>query len=99
MRSHCLPRPKAVAAEPLLNTFKDRRLGFDFDACTSSLGAAQKLVASPYQLIISGAHLAEMNDFLLLKRTQALETVAPRRGYRKGIGQRYRTTSLGRGGF
>ena len=80
--SRRLPRVLIVendfsVVEPLINTFKDRRLDFDFDACTSSLGAAKKLLASPYQLIISGAHLVEMNDFLLLKRTQALEKVAP----------------------
>ena len=80
--SRRLPRVLIVendfsVVEPLINTFKDRRLDFDFDACTSSLGAAKKLLASPYQLIISGAHLAEMNDFLLLKRTQAQEPFVP----------------------
>ena len=82
LSSRLLPRVLIVendfsVIEPLINTFSDRRLDFDFDACTSSLGAARKLLASPYQLLISGAHLAEMNDFLLLKRTQALETFVP----------------------
>src|SRR5262245_18313272 len=80
--SRRLPRVLIVESdftvvEPLLHTFKDRRLDFDFDACTSSLTAVRKLLASPYQLIISGAHLAEMNDILLLKRTRALETFVP----------------------
>ena len=80
--SRRLPRVLIVeddfsVVEPLINTFKDRRLDFDFDACTSSRSAVRKLLASPYQVIISGAHLAEMDDFLLLKRAQALETFSP----------------------
>jgi DNA-binding NtrC family response regulator len=63
--------------EPLLHTFRDKRLDFDFDACTSSQGAVRKLLASPYRLIISGAHLAEMDDFSLVKRAQTLEISAP----------------------
>jgi len=34
-------------------------------------------LASPYQLIISSVHLAEMHDFLLLKRAPALQTFVP----------------------
>jgi DNA-binding NtrC family response regulator len=68
---------KFARVEPLLQTFVDRRLNVDFEVCTSALTAIQKLSAFPYQLIISGAHLTEMNDFLLLKRTQALETFVP----------------------
>jgi DNA-binding NtrC family response regulator len=37
----------------------------------------RKLLASPYELIISGPCLAEMDDFLFLKRTQTLETSVP----------------------
>ena len=37
--------------EPLINTFKGRRLDFDFYACTSSLSAARTVLASPYHLI------------------------------------------------
>ena len=44
---------------------------------TSLRDAVRKLVGSPYQLIISGAHLAEMDDFFLVKRTQALEPFVP----------------------
>jgi DNA-binding NtrC family response regulator len=35
------------------------------------------LLASPYQLVISDAHLMEMDDFSLLKRIRALETSVP----------------------
>ena len=55
----------------------DRRLDFDFDVCTSHRGAVRKLLASPYQVIVSGAHLAEIDDFLLLTRSQALEVIVP----------------------
>jgi DNA-binding NtrC family response regulator len=37
----------------------------------------RKLLASPYQLIICGAHLAEIDDFLLLERTKALDPLVP----------------------
>lgn len=63
--------------EPLLRTVSDSRLDVDFEVCTTHLHAIRKLSAFPYQLIISSAHLAEMDDFLLLKRTQALETAVP----------------------
>jgi len=63
--------------EPLIRTFRDKRLDLDFDVCTSHWNAHWKLLASPYQLIISGVHLAEMDDFLLLKRAQGLQTFVP----------------------
>jgi len=63
--------------EPLIRTFGDRRLDFDFDVCTSVGNAAKKLLASPYQLVISGTHLAEINDFLLLKHTHSINTFLP----------------------
>jgi len=63
--------------ESLIQTLEDRRLHLDFDVCTSHQSAVRKLLASPYQLIISGVHLAEVDDFLLLKRTQALEAFVP----------------------
>ena len=63
--------------ESLVNTIADRRLDADFDFSTSHRGAVRKLLASPYELIISGAYLAEMDDFLLLKRTRALEPSVP----------------------
>ena len=63
--------------DPLIRTFGDRRLDLDIDVCTSHRDAVRQLLGSPYQLIISGAHLAEMDDFLLVKRTQSLDTFVP----------------------
>jgi len=44
--------------ESLIDTFGKSRLDLDFDLCTSRDGAMRKLVDSPYQLVISDAHLA-----------------------------------------
>jgi DNA-binding NtrC family response regulator len=63
--------------EPLIRTFGDRHLDVDYDICSSYPTAMRKLLASPYQLIICGVHLAEINDFLLLERTKALDPVVP----------------------
>jgi len=63
--------------EPLIRALGDRRLDVDFDLCTSHSNAVRKLLAAPYQLIISGTHLAEMDDWLLLKRAQALQPFVP----------------------
>jgi CheY-like chemotaxis protein len=63
--------------ESLIDTFGKGRLDLDFDVCTSRDGAMRKLLDSPYQLIISDAHLAEMDNFSLLKRTQTRETFVP----------------------
>src|SRR5215467_7708551 len=63
--------------ESLIDSFGKSRLDLDFDLCTSRDGAMRKLLDSPYQLIISDAHLAEMDDFSLLKRTQACRTFVP----------------------
>jgi len=63
--------------EPLIRTFRDERLDIDFDVCTSHWNCYWKVLASPYQLIISSVHLAEMHDFLLLKRAPALQTFVP----------------------
>ena len=63
--------------ESLIQTFADRRLHLDFDVCTSHHTALHKLLAFPYHLIISDVQLAEFDDFLLLKRTKALETFVP----------------------
>ena len=67
----------ASTVEPLLRTFRDGRLDVDFDLCTSQTNAVRKLLASPYQLIIAGARLAEMDDYFLLKRSQSLEGFVP----------------------
>ena len=63
--------------ESLIDTFGRSRLDIDFDVCTSRDGAMRKLLDSRYQFIISDAHLAEMDDFSLLKRTQACRTFMP----------------------
>ncbi|HEY7532659.1 MAG TPA: response regulator [Nitrospiraceae bacterium] len=65
------------AIEPLIRTFGDRHLDLDYDVCSSYPSAMRKLLASPYQLIICGAHLAEIDDFLLLERTKALDPLVP----------------------
>jgi len=63
--------------EPLIRAFRDERLDIDFDVCTSHWSAVWKLLASPYQLIISGVQLAERHDFLLVKRAQARQPFVP----------------------
>jgi DNA-binding response OmpR family regulator len=65
------------AIEPLIETCGDKRLNVDFDVCASHRGAVGMLLAFPYQLVISGAHLTEMEDFLLLRRIQALDPFVP----------------------
>ena len=67
----------ASTVEPLLRTLGDSRLDVDFDLCTSQASATRKLSATPYQLIIAGAHLAEVDDFFLLKRSQSLPQFVP----------------------
>ena len=63
--------------EPLIRTCGDQRLDVDFDVCASPSSALGMLLTKSYQLVISGAHLAEMEDFLLLNRIQALESFVP----------------------
>src|SRR5262249_7330288 len=72
-----LVQPNVSAAHSFFEIFGDRRLDLNFDICTSHRSAVRKLLASPYQLIISGAHLAEIDEFLLLTRAQALDAVVP----------------------
>ena len=79
-----IPRPRILVAEAhsstvhsLFKTFGQRQLDLDVDVCFSHRSAVRKLLASPYQLIISGVHLAELDGFLLLNRTQALEAFVP----------------------
>src|SRR5262249_47760193 len=63
--------------ESLVQTIGDGRLHCDFDFCTSRDHALRKLVGPPYQLIISGVHLAEMDDFYLLKQAKTAEPFIP----------------------
>ena len=65
------------AIEPLIRTCGDRRLDVDFDVCASPYSAVGMLLTSSFQLVISGAHIAEMDDFLLLKRIQDQEPFVP----------------------
>jgi DNA-binding NtrC family response regulator len=63
--------------ESLIDTLRISRLNFDFDVCTSRDHTLRKLLGPPYQLIVCGAHLAEMDDFFLLKHAQTPETFTP----------------------
>lgn len=63
--------------ESLIRIFDDRRLDVEYDVCTSPRSAVQKLLASPYQLIISEAQLAERENALLFKQAQQLDTFVP----------------------
>ena len=47
------------------------------DLCSSVDGAIRQLWTSPYQLIISGVHLAEMQDFFLLERLRIVQPHTP----------------------
>jgi DNA-binding NtrC family response regulator len=61
----------------LVRTLEDRRLHLGFDLCTSHRQAVSQLVASPYQVIIGNARLAEMDDRLLLNRIDLLQGSVP----------------------
>ena len=63
--------------EPLIRICGDRRLGVDFDVCASNRSAVGMLLAVPYQLVISGALLTEMEDFVLLDRIQTSQPFVP----------------------
>src|SRR5262245_42311246 len=83
-REHQQHIPRILLAEnhgstidSLLQTFGDRQLALNVDVCTSHRSAVRKLLVSPYQLIISSVHLAEIDDFFLLHRTQALDAGVP----------------------
>jgi DNA-binding NtrC family response regulator len=67
------------AIESLVQTFGDRRLDVDYDVCTTHNQAVLKLFRSPppYQLVISSVHLAEIDDFFLLKHNQNLQPFVP----------------------
>jgi DNA-binding NtrC family response regulator len=63
--------------ESLTNTLADRRLDVDFHLCTSHNSAALKLLRSSYELIISAAHMAESDDFYLLRQIHSLRPHSP----------------------
>jgi DNA-binding NtrC family response regulator len=52
-------------------------LEIDVDLCTSRDRAIKKLLATPYNLIISGVYLAELDDFMLVKQCQAHQSSVP----------------------
>jgi len=68
-----------LSVEPLIRTFEDRNLDFDFDVCTSHDHAVIKLFHAPprYQLVISRVQMAERHDFLLLEHNQLLQPFVP----------------------
>jgi len=65
--------------DSLIHNIKDSRLDLDYDVCTSHDRAVIKLFRSPppYQLVIGSVHLAEMDDFLLLKHNRFLQPDVP----------------------
>ena len=65
--------------ESLMRTIGDNRLDVDFDVCTSYDHVVLKLFHSPppYQLVISSARLAEVNDFFLLQHNRNLQPFVP----------------------
>src|SRR5215813_14120536 len=56
---------------------RDRQLDLDVEVCSSHQTAVRKLLASTYQVIISSAHLAELDDFFLLQHIWALSAGVP----------------------
>jgi len=80
------PRPRILIAEnntatvdSLIQNIQNSWLDLDCDVCTSHDGAVIKLFRSPppYQLVISSVHLAEMDDFLLIKHNRFLQPNVP----------------------
>jgi DNA-binding NtrC family response regulator len=49
----------------------------DFEICTSHDHAIERLITSPYHVIISDVHLAEMEAFFLLKHSEVLQKSVP----------------------
>ncbi len=66
------------AIEPLIQLAHDRRLDLEVDHCTSPGSAVSKMVNTPsYQLIISGARLAERNHCFFFNSAQVLGSSVP----------------------
>jgi len=66
-----------VALETLANTVGKCLPQVPFDMCVSCDNAMEKLIASPYNLIISDVHLAGMNHSFLLKQKEVLQKSVP----------------------
>ena len=67
----------SLAIEALAHTLVKSLPKVRFDLCVSCDNAMEKLIASPYNLIISDVHLAEMDDFVLLKHDEVLQQSVP----------------------
>jgi DNA-binding NtrC family response regulator len=63
--------------ETLVHTLEKRLPKVRSDVCVSCDNAMEKLIASPYNLIISDVHLAEMHYFSLLKHNEVLQKSVP----------------------
>jgi len=67
----------SLALEALAHTLGRSLPEVRFDVCASCDHAMEKLIAIPYNLIISDVHLAEMDDFILLKHSNVLQKSIP----------------------
>jgi len=67
----------ALTLETLAHTLEKSLPKVRFDLCVSCDNAMEKLIASPYNLIISDVHLAETNHFYLLKHHEVLQKSVP----------------------
>jgi DNA-binding NtrC family response regulator len=67
----------ALTLETLAHTLGKSMPKVRFDLCVSCDNAIEKLIASPYNLIISDVHLAETNHFFLLKHNEVLQKSVP----------------------
>jgi DNA-binding NtrC family response regulator len=66
-----------LALEALADSLVKSLPKVGFDVCVSWDNAMEKLIASPFNLIISDVHLAEMNHFVLLKHKEVLQKSVP----------------------
>jgi DNA-binding NtrC family response regulator len=68
-----------ATVKSLIGTFRDRRLHVEYDVCTSHDHVVLKLFRSPppYQLVISNARLAQVDDFFLLKHNKNHQPFVP----------------------
>ena len=67
----------SLALEALAHTLGTSLPEVRFDVCASCDHALEKLIAIPYNLIISDVHLAEMDDFVLLKHSKVVQKSIP----------------------
>jgi len=67
----------SLALEALAHTLGKSLPEARVDVCVSYDHALEKFIASPYNLIISDVHLAERDDFFLLKHNEVLPKSVP----------------------